>query len=158
MHLIHHFDKFYNHPDALHATFIPIQTRLSCRSCCVATTLHRPRCYISFESIWLTRSKTISATWLDTQSFTQLPGASSLGHAARRHSAVPHVTTRLCTSSPLGCSARRHSVVHFFTTWLPHASPLSCTHHRPSAASRVTISWTCLYLYTPNTGTTELLI
>ena len=135
MHSIRHLDKFYNHPDALHTIFILIQTHLSRRSCCVATKLHRPHRYISFESIWLTPSKTISATWLDTQSVTRPPRASplgwtrgpSLGHLAHPHSSVPHVATRLCMSSPLGRSARRLSVVHAFTTWPLRASPLGWT-------------------------------
>ena len=123
MHSTHHFDKFYNYPDALRAIFIPTQTQLARLSCCVATTLHRPRRYISFESIWLTPSKTISTTWLDTQYFTRLPRVSPLGHAARRHSAVPHITTRLCTSSPLSPPARRHLVVHIIAHRPPGASP-----------------------------------
>ena len=59
VHSIRHFDKFYNHPDALRAIFIPTQTQLSRRSCCVATTLHQTRHYISFESIQLSPPRTI---------------------------------------------------------------------------------------------------
>ena len=81
----------------------------------------------------------------------------SAGHLVL-HSAAPRVATRLCASSPLGRPARRHSVVHVFTTRPPRASPLGYTRPRPSAAPRVTISWTCLYLYTPSTGTAKLLI
>ena len=132
--------------DALHAIFIPTQTQLSRRSCCVATTLHRPRRYISFERIWLTPSKTISTTWLDTQSVTRPPRASplgwtrspSLGHLAHPYSTAPRGASPLCTSSPLGRPACRYSVVHVFTTWPLRASPLGCACLHHTAAPRVT--------------------
>jgi len=81
--------------------------------------------------------------------------------------AASRAATRLCTSSPLGCPVHLHlaryvvlhsTTSHVITIRPPCASSLGCTHHRPSAASRVTISWTCLYLYTPSTGTAKLLI
>ena len=74
---------------------------------------------------------------------TRPPRASPLGCVRLHHSAAPRIATWFCTSSPLARPARRHSVL---------------TRPRPSAASRVTISWTCLYLYTPSTGTAKLLI
>ena len=119
---------------------------------------------------------------------TRPPRAAPLGFARLHHSAAPRVatrlrtssslvrprvSTRLCASSPLGRPAHRHLVLHVFTTRPPRAAPLGFArlHHSaaprvatrlytssPSAAPRVTISWTCLYLYTPSTGTAKLLI
>ena len=118
VHSIRHFDKLYNHPDDVRAIFILTQTQLSRRSCCVATTLHRPRRYIRFESIWLTPSKTISATWLDTQYVTQPPRTSSLGRPTSHHSVVHVFTTGPLHASPLGCAWLRHTAAPRVTTWL----------------------------------------
>ena len=98
--------------------------------------------------------------------------ASPLGWSPHHHSAAPRVAVswsphhhlaaprvamigHLITTRPPGASPL---VGHLITTRPPRASSLGCAHHRPSATSRVTISWTCLYLYTPSMGTTKLLI